>query len=221
MSDVEFAKRLKQACDQNQAVPPYGHGRQAFVAKKLKVTQEAVRKWFTGDSRPKPRKMTQLAHLLESDEAWLALGVQPEVDRREKRSHGTKTEGAVFFGFGLMTMAGASAAFPSPGDPRSEYVDFYAIYQGAQYPIHISLGREVSKNVYEFIVPKEYEHIRTIGVVQLSHTRYHLLNLSPKFIDRHKQRKGGDFAVSCGRKGSEYATGADTWPRVESFGDIV
>lgn len=214
----EFSKRLAQACDDSQLIPPYGQGRQAFVAKRLKVTQEAVRKWFSGDSRPKPKKMQQLAALLEADEAWLALGVKPEMDRREKRAHGEQSEGAVFFLFGLCTMAGATCAFPqNSGDGP---VDFYAIYKGVQYPIHVSVARETSKNVHEFYLPKGYGEVRCIGVIPMSHTRFHLVHLKHTLVDAHAQRKSGGYALTVNRRGTEYHTGADQWPRFETMGDL-
>jgi len=217
----DFSKRLATACNDSQLIPDYGRGRQAFIAKRLKVTQEAVRKWFSGDSRPKPKVMTQLAALVEADEAWLALGVKPEIDRKEKRSLGVQTEGAVFFLFGLATMAGATAAFAGKDDPRSGYIDFYFILNGVQYPVHVCVGREISKNVHEFIVPKEYSEVRCVGVVPLSHTRFHLVHLRTNLIDDHKQKKGGALAVTVSRKGNEYVTGSDEWPRVERFGDLA
>lgn len=48
-----FSKRLTQACDDNPLIPDYDHGRQVTIANKLEVSQEAVRKWFTGDSVPR------------------------------------------------------------------------------------------------------------------------------------------------------------------------
>jgi hypothetical protein len=50
----DFYRRLKKICDESAMIPPYGHGRQVHIATKLKVSQEAVRKWFTGDARPRP-----------------------------------------------------------------------------------------------------------------------------------------------------------------------
>lgn len=212
----EFSRRLSQACDDNPLIPAYGQGRQAHIAKRLKVTQEAVRKWFSGESRPKPKKMSQLATLLESDEAWLSLGIKPEIDRKQKRAHGEQNEGAVFFLFGLCTMAGATCAFPA----NPSHIDFYAIYKGVQYPMHVSVGRETSKGVYEFYLPKEYNETRCIGVVPLGHTRFHFIHLQQKLIDAHKQKKAGGYAVTLNRKGSEYHTGADQWPKFETMGDL-
>lgn len=73
MIDKDFAQRLARACDDSQIIPPYGKGRQVYIAKRLKVTQEAVRRWFSADSRPRVQIMSKLAALLEVDEAWLSL----------------------------------------------------------------------------------------------------------------------------------------------------
>jgi transcriptional regulator with XRE-family HTH domain len=216
----DFEKRLAQACDESPNIPPYGHGRQVYIANKLKVSQEAVRKWFTGESRPKVQKMRQLATLLEQDEAWLSLGIKPEMDRREKRAHGRRSDGAVYMLFGLFSMAGGACAFPSEEDPRSDYIDFYAILNGVQFPIHAAVGRETSKNVYEFVVPREYGQVRSVGVVPLTNTRFHLIDLQKALVDRHRQKKAGAFAIHLNRIGSDYMTGADKWPRLESLGDI-
>lgn len=216
----DFSKRLAQACDESPNIPPYGHGRQVHIAKKLKISQEAVRKWFMGEARPKVAKMRQLAALLEQDEAWLSLGIKPELDRKEKRAHSTRSDGAVYMLFGLFSMAGGACAFPAPDDPRSEYIDFYAILNGVQFPIHAAVGRETSKNVYEFVVPKEYSNVRCVGVVPLTNTRFHLVDLQKPLVDQHKQRKAGAFAVQVHRTGSDYTTGADKWPRLESMGDL-
>ncbi len=216
----DFTRRLAQACDESPNIPPHGHGRQVHIAKKLKVSQEAVRKWFVGEARPKVQLMRQLAALLEVDEAWLSLGIKPELDRKEKRAHSARSDGAVYMLFGLFSMAGGACAFPSQNDPRSEYIDFYAILNGVQFPIHVSVGRESSKGVHEFVVPKEYDDVRCVGVVPLGNTRFHLVDLQKTLVDRHKQRKSGSFAVTIHRVGSDYTTGADKWPRLESMGDL-
>lgn len=219
--DLEFAKRLNQACDQSGVIPEYGHGRQVYVSKRLKVTQEAVRKWFNGLARPKVTKMQELARLLEVDEAWLALGVKPELDRKEKRAHADKVEGAVYTLFGLMNMAGGACAFPGQNDPRNEYVDFYTILRGMQIAVHVSVGRETSKNVYQLIVPDQFRDVRCVGVIHLTGFNFHVIDLRTDLIDRHKQRKSGDYMLTISRKDGEYFTGGDEWPRMRSAGDLV
>lgn len=191
-----------------------------FFANKLEVSQEAVRKWFTGDARPKTDKIREIASILEVDEAWLALGIKPEMDRREKRVHHEKTEGAVYLLFGLVTMAGGHCAFPGKGDARSDYVDFYAIIGGMQMAVHASVGRELSKNSYQFVVPREYRDVRCLGVVHNSALHFTILDLKSGLIDSHRQRKAGEFILHIHKSGSDYTTGDDVWPRLHSLGDL-
>ena len=75
----EFAARLEKACDQNPLVSEKNKGRQVYIKDKLGVSQEAVRRWFDGRSRPRPKLMKWLAGLLRVDEAWFTLGVDPEL----------------------------------------------------------------------------------------------------------------------------------------------
>lgn len=222
MRPRDFNQRLQLACDNlPEIVPPYGHGRQVYVARKLKVTQEAVRKWFTGDARPKMLKMRELAKLLEVDEAWLSLGIEPETDRREKRVHSEKTEGAIYVAFGLLTMAGGHCAFPGSNDPRAEYVDFYSIIRGQQKSFHVSIGREMSKGVYVFNVPAQYNDTISIGAIPIRGFRIHFIELKHALIEIHKQRKGSGFQVIVSKTNATYTTGKDSWPQLQDIGDLI
>lgn len=216
----DFYRRFKQVCDDSQIVPEYGHGRQVYIAQKLKVTQEAVRKWFSGDSRPRTAKMRELAKLLEVDEAWLSLGVEPEMDRSEKRLHTQKSDGAVYLLYGAMMMEGIHCAFPGEKDPRRGYVDLYGIYKGLQYAVHVSAAREVSKNVFEFILPRETSDVRCVGVVKVGNFSFHAVNFPPDKLEQHKERKGGQFRILVSRKDGEYSTGADVWPLARTAEDF-
>ena len=70
----EFHTRLLQGCRENPDIPEYGKGQQTFIAQRLGVSQEAVRKWFAGESKPKAAVGRKLAELLGVDYVWLALG---------------------------------------------------------------------------------------------------------------------------------------------------
>lgn len=72
---MEFKDRLVRACNANTIVPPYGGGRQSFISRQLSVSQEATRKWFSGESKPRPAMMKKLAALLDVEHVWLALGI--------------------------------------------------------------------------------------------------------------------------------------------------
>lgn len=216
----DFYRRLTKVCDENPNIPPYGHGRQVWVSKKLKVTQEAVRKWFTGESRPRTDKMRALANLLEVDEAWLALGIEPEMDRKEKRAFHSRIDGGVHLLFGMFTLAGGHCAFPSETDARSDYIDFYCIIRGVQMAVHVCMGREVARGEWEFIVPDEHEQAMCIGVIPLGGIRFHLIDLKTDLVEAHKTRKGGDYAVTVNYRDADYRTGRDVWPRVKYLGDL-
>lgn len=78
--DTEFKDRLVKACNEHPDIPPFGSGRQTVIAKKIGVSQEAVRKWFVGEAKPRPRAMSALAKFLKVDNLWLSMGA----DFREK-----------------------------------------------------------------------------------------------------------------------------------------
>lgn len=216
----DFHRRLKQACDDSRAIPPYGHGRQAYLATKLKVTPEAVRKWFSNEARPRPDKMRQLAKLLEVDEAWLSLGITPELDRASKRRHAQQTDGAVYVLYGLFTLAGGHCAFPSERDPRREYVDFYTIIHGDQMAIHACAGRQIDRNHYEFVIPHEWHDVRCVGVVPLPDMQLHVIDLDAEALEHHLSRKAGGYAVQVEYAGGGYRSDGDNWPRIERVADL-
>ena len=73
---MEFKSRFARACAANADVPEYGHGQQVYIAKAVGVSQEAVRKWFAGESQPRKATMELLANLLKVEHVWLSLGVE-------------------------------------------------------------------------------------------------------------------------------------------------
>lgn len=217
MADKAFAQRVNTACDQNPHIPAYGMGRQTWVKEKMGVSHEAVRKWFLGESRPRPEKLAQLAAVLECDEAWLALGKKGDLDPREKRARSLNIEGAVNAVTGLLQLNGANCAFPGEKDPMAGYVDVYAINRGVQLAIHVSLARQGPPGTFRFTIPKEYENVKLIGVVHARANRLHLINMDHEMVTKYAERKGGFLEVTMFYKDSAYWTGSDKWTRIESF----
>lgn len=215
--DKGFAQRLNTACDQNHHVPAYGMGRQTWVKEKMQVSHEAVRKWFLGQSRPRPDKLRQLANVLEVDEAWLALGIKGDLDPREKRARSLNIEGAVNAVTGLMQLNGAHCAFPGETDPAAAYVDVYVINRGVQLSIHVSLAKEGPPSQFTFTIPKEYERCKVIGVVHARPTRMHMINMDHDMLDKYAVRKGGYVEVMVDYRDGSYWSGGDKWTRIESF----
>lgn len=55
----EFASRLALACE-NAGYEQ--HGRQAEIARRMKLTPKAVSKWFNGETIPRREKLRELAN---------------------------------------------------------------------------------------------------------------------------------------------------------------
>ncbi|KNC88276.1 regulatory protein [Trabulsiella odontotermitis] len=64
----DFSKRLARACEKAGL---QSHGRQAEIAKKLKLTPKAVSKWFNGEAIPRRGKLQDLAALIGTSAAYL------------------------------------------------------------------------------------------------------------------------------------------------------
>lgn len=215
-----FVGRLKQSCDESKHIPQPGQGRQQYIVDRLGVTPEAVSKWFNGVSMPRPDKMELLADLLECDQAWLAYGITPEMDRTERRIHARESDGAAQLVLGMIMLAGGHCGQPQPSDPRFHYVDFYATIRGSVYPMHVGLAREISKDIFEVIIPKEYKDVRCVAVIPAGPGKYHFIDLALPLIEEHKVRKQGSFMLPISRADtSKYVTGRDVWPRIRVFGE--
>lgn len=216
MSDPKnFYLRLKQACDDNRLIPEKGAGRQVWLAKKLHVSEEAVRKWFTGEARPRVDKMDSLAALLGVDSAWLSLGVSPELTRVEQRVWSETAEGLVYVVMGFFMVGGASCAFPTKNDPRGDAVDFYAILKGQQLAVHVSAAREISKGTYVMPIPRQYESVYIVGGVPNQATNADFISMPHILIERHKKRKGSAFEVIVTKNAGEFISGDDVWPKLK------
>ncbi|EAP3523531.1 helix-turn-helix transcriptional regulator [Salmonella enterica] len=64
----EFSQRLALACDKAGLQT---HGRQAEIAKKMKLTPKAVSKWFNGESIPRRGALQELAAFIGTSSSFL------------------------------------------------------------------------------------------------------------------------------------------------------
>lgn len=209
---TEFARRLKKACDESVLVPEKGKGQQVWIAAKLGITQEAVRKYMEGLTRPRPDKMKELAKLLAVDESWLALGVNPEMDARQKRQYSNRAEAATYLSFGVFMANNYTCAFGREGDDK---VDFYAIKGGQQKAISVTTARERSKGVWVFPVKTSYEETVNIVVVPLRPTHFEYIYLDQAGIAAHGEYKGSNVEVIAHKDVRVYSTGKHQWKRLE------
>lgn len=213
-----FSQRLIEACDASQNIPEYGKGRQVVIANVLGISQEAVRKYFSGESMPKQPKLLKLASFLEVEPAWLGLGEKSEVPRDVKRLAGKIADGAVLHTAGKIQLSGGNCAFPSDSDPRSEIVDIRAIINGVFYDINVASAREISPGMFEVGIPREFKELRCVACIVFQAPYYDLLELPTELIDRHKVRRSVDYSVTINRLNGRYFTGGDEWPEFKPLG---
>lgn len=72
-----FADRLNYLCDKDRRVPAINQGRQTTLKHEFNVSQEAVRKWLSGESTPRMEKIKNIAHFFNCRWEWLLEGQEP------------------------------------------------------------------------------------------------------------------------------------------------
>lgn len=201
---MEFARRLTQACDESPLVPEHGRGRQVYLAKKLKVTQEAVRKWLVGESLPRPDKIGDLAKVLGVDPVWLQLGTSP-LEIAEKRQVALRGDAAVYGVMSYLLLAGYHVAIPA-GD---EKVDIFAIKHGTQLAVLARMGEPLARGEFKFLFPANL-NARWHGVILADDPSLSLeiYDIPPDLALRHGTRTGSGVEVVVKRGKSRLMLGS-------------
>lgn len=214
----EFADRLQQAADRNPHVPPLNRGRLIWFAEQIKntrgenVTNESVRKWFSGETLPRSDQMAQLAEILAVDHAWLSVGQQPEGTVKAARARNAEADGAVNLVAGAISMDGGRPAFPTPDDKRAAKakIDIYAVIRGVNYGLHVALEIERPDGLY-FAVPADaLGEAVVIGVSRQYGFDFRFYELDREGLEAH-----GKFV----RGMIEVKSDAKEWRRITSFED--
>lgn len=170
--DLQFAKRINAACDDNPDVPPLNHGRLSWIVRELQnrnnitVTQESARKWLAGESYPRNEKMRALAALLKVERGWLAFGMQANAAKQWNPEHrADQISGAKNVVAGLIQMTGGSCVFPDPED-NDAGADIIAIVGGVLHKlVVIEIKRGTDGEEMSFDVPSAtYRKCHVIGV---------------------------------------------------------
>ena len=222
----EFAKRLLATLEAHPDVPGKHFGQQLWLrdnmAKRqnVDVTKETIRKWVTGEAQPKTDKMKALARLLEVDEAWLAFGVTPDLDFRDREKRNVSLAGAANVLMGFIQLEGNIIAFPGEKDSRKSFVDFYAIIKGAQYAVHTTLAQAIDGGL-RFVVPTTYDECTVIGVCRTTPTTCAFLELTSEIISQSKARKGGSIEIEVKAKGDDFFIGKNRLRKIVTFAERI
>lgn len=203
--DAAFGQRMEQAAEMHPHCPAKGGGRLQWVVDELKkkgfgATTEGVRMWFAGVQKPRGKKGEVLAEILQSDPAWLLMGLDPTITPRDRKVRNAMVDGAVNVVAGLIHMDGGHPAFPTENDARAqrERIDLYAVIRGASYALRVVLGDQDEDGVATFQVPVvPDENVIVIGVIR-DGMNFSLYELTPEVITEYGTRHSGVTEVMVG-----------------------
>lgn len=203
----EFEVRLAQACRENVDIPPHGKGQQTYLAEKMKVSQEAVRKWFAGESRPKQPTMRKLASVLNVDYVWLALGTSHgEIEKR--RAAAGRQDSAVYALAGYIIEKGYNMAF-APAD--SDH-DIDAIGHGVHRVIVVRPGTVEARNKWTVRFPLATMELANVAAFRRNDAlfAYDFIWLTTQELTEHGFREGNDICVDLrfNPKSNRYTLGS-------------
>lgn len=165
----EFAKRLRDAADNNPRIPSLNSGRLVYLAEELKkhgldVSVETVRKWFAGETRPQYRRTGILAQVLRVDETSLLS----DVDVTESKQVETEQfPASLRFVAAMLELEGFHVAFPKDNDAtaKANGIDMYGIIHGKMAAITVVIGEKRNGEVV-FRVPSKARNNTVLGIVR-------------------------------------------------------
>ena len=158
----QFNQRLTEACEASDAIPEFGKGQQTYVAKSMGVSQEAVRKWFAGESVPRSKAAEKLAKLLDVRYSWLMLGSSHgEIDASIKSAR--RHESSIYALMAFCVQKGVGASFAS----ENAATDLIVIDKGALKNISTETAVRLEKGKYQ--VTFRASQIKEGGLVAFIH----------------------------------------------------
>lgn len=160
--------------------------------------------------------MTLVAKALEVDEAWLSLGIKPDVTPREKNKRNATAAGAVNLVAAHIQLAGGNIAFP---DDEADEEDIFAIVRGKRHTVSVRLGTKDPH--FKITVPGSAETGTTIVVLPTdAPSVYEFVRVPGELIKKYGKQKGGYVEVEIDRVNSNFSIGEDKLPLIVSFSDL-
>ena len=194
---------MQAACDGNPSVPQQNHGRLGWFSSQIEerfnksVTVETVRKWFAGETVPRPKMMGYLAAVLEVDHAWLAVGSSPQIGEKQKKVRNATADGAVNLVAGLIQICGGHPAFPIDDDARAlkNKIDLYAVIKGAQYAFHVTIA-DLTDDGASFAVPvQSVGEAVVLGVLRKGELDFSFFEIEVEKIESAGKRRGDLYTI--------------------------
>lgn len=220
---TDFAERFTKVVDSHPLVPAVNFGRLQWLANRLeqfggpKLYPETIRRWFSGQSRPRPAVLTIIAEMLDVDEAWLAVGTGAAVDARQRRLRNLMVDGVVNVVAGLIQMDGSHPAFPSEG--KLGPVDIHVIIKGAKYDIHVALGTALDGDRFQFTVPADNGDLMVLGVVPTEGFGFDILELDGDLLTQSGVAKSRQVTLDLDYTDGDYQAAGKTVRKITSFAE--
>jgi hypothetical protein len=222
--DKEFAKRLLIACEGNTHCPTVGRGKQKWLreeieqrfGKEASASPEAMRKYFAGIMRPRPKLMSHIAEVLEVDEGWLSLGIKADFTPLEQRRHNAMASGAANIVAGLIQLNGGYVAFPDEGKKADG--DLFAIIAGKQVKVDVRLIQETKDHEFRLDIDAGFDDRIVLALLPAKAPNYfRLFRIETDAIKSHGKRRGDFWQLVLEKDGSKYKAGETLLADVTDF----
>jgi transcriptional regulator with XRE-family HTH domain len=183
----EFKDRFAKACLDNPDIPPFNRGQQTFLAQNLGVSQEAVRKWFYGESKPKSPTARKLAKLLKVDYLWLMMGTE-HGEIEIKKVAAQRQDSAVYAFMAFMLEQGYSAAF----EQSDSDTDVVSIRGGEQNQFTVRAVESAEEHMFVRFPSSSLSLSTSIVAVktQSSSLSFDFLIVKPEMWQSESKKKG-------------------------------
>lgn len=222
----DFAERLEKACIDHPHCPTDAYrGKQKWLREKLeergtefRASPEALRKWFAGETRPRPKMLKAIATVLQVDEAWLSLGVAPELTPRERKKRAKAAEGGAMLLAGLIQISGGSSTFPELGEVGRP--DIIAIIDGEAVEIDAPLAKAIRPGVYSFMAKREHKGRRVVAIIPHGFGAQ-LVLIPQKVIEDKGERIGDHIEITASEAEGRFTVGSIRLPEIAHLEDLV
>lgn len=215
-----FAARLEQALEVHPHSPK-GYGKQKWLLdrlaeKNVRLSAEAVSRWFRGVAKPHGKVMPKVAQVLDVDVAWLSLGIVPDSDQKTAKARNLQLSGVVNVLAGAIQLEGGSCAF---SDDAESVVDIFAIIKGKQFSIHAALAKPAGKDGdFTIVVPAAFEAVTVFGAFLttiFSHIDF--INIPNSLIKSAGRRRGGFIELAVQKDGRSFMIGRQKISSIRTF----
>lgn len=183
----DFKNRLNYACNKSVKIPEFGQGQQITIARELGVSQEAVRKWFAGLSKPRPRAMKALAAYLDVPYVWLSLGTDHE-ETAVLRDVASRQSASLYVYVAYVISKGGSVAFNKGSDDTS---DVTTIIDGEVNKVSVFSPVEITdKGEYVFRITAQSDSVESVCACRIEgfNIAYDFIKLDSRDAKRYAEK---------------------------------